>query len=1286
MLHDTSQVSVNKNDNKTKDALGNSDDSVSDLSHEFALLNDNKEAANFDIIEDNNILIPMENTIETEGQMRTDSMSPTNSNLNDTIGNSDDKKNNDNSSSSSSADDDDDDNDGDDDNNNIVTNEDYEYDDTMDKQREMITELLKNNEEQAKEGDKVYIIPQFWYNTFMNPDLKDSTQLEPINTKIISKDYDNFVLNDYDICPYIALPENVFNKLMEWYGLDEVSQPIMTYLIKDEESNTLVPEYNKCIFRLHYLTMNLSQNKFQSTHYKNTNYKNNVVYLSLSRLSSLKDLMSKLLNSFFSIESELNIDKTDFKLWLVKDSEENQQDSVLNFSYRIDPLQFALLSNISRITIDTADKILKDINMFSGDIVIEIKHSNCNYHWLSNYFHYNPIQNGVGNVGLNNLGNTCYMNSALQCLAHIPPIRDYFKFGAYKNEINLDNPLGFQGNIANAFSALVQNLYKNQFIPSASYAPSQFKLTIGHYNQMFSGYFQQDSQEFLAFLLDGLHEDLNRIKDKPYVEKPSLADGSDVNDYNIIARLAADTLEAHLKRNDSIIIDLFVGLYKSTLKCPVCNHVSITFDPYCDLTLPIPVESVWNFKVKIFPQNSPPCIMEVELKKTSTYQELKEYVSNIVNIAFDSLYGCEIYNHQVFNYFESLTSSSRYLPIKELISDLDDIIFYELIVDPDKHMVFPVLNTLIDGTYKSPMLFGVPFFIVLRKEDLNNPGAIRKSLEISFSKLSGGFGSFPILLSKQFDPVTDGNFIKEKYDLNLDEVKDIYQYSNTSDKPTDCYFKIKIMDITNDKKCSNKVVSVLREEEDSKDVVDSLPEVWIPSPHINVSKSVDITSLLDPVVNDVYDLYSLTHDTNDTDEPSETMSEASLSPTFESNLYTTASKDSSYPTPKEGGSIEKALLLDSNKLIICEWNESSMREVFDFNPELNWEKPALIKNVELEKTRELGQDKEEKNITLEDSLNLFERAEVLGINDSWYCPKCKHHRQASKQIQLWSTPDILTIHLKRFETQGSFSDKIDDVVDFPINGLDLSKHILDKSTSQLNIYDLIAVDNHYGGLGGGHYTAYIKNLIDNKWYYFDDSRVSETVPERSVAGSAYLLFYMRRTSDGNVGGEKLNAAIRKGREEWEAQYTAFQAKQNEIYSINKTDDDLSSEEESDNENIQNDDDSNARDDKRNDMSIKVVNSGSMPLEQTKLRDYNIKSLEVGSNKSFDDNVSKIDVIENNSGRRKLRLLKKNYTSTEQIPSSPIKNSSSPNTYSELAKPSSSSHTESGSECTTDEVD
>lgn len=121
-----------------------------------------------------------------------------------------------------------------------------------------------------------------------------------------------------------------------------------------------------------------------------------------------------------------------------------------------------------------------------------------------------------GQCGLNNLGNTCFMNSCLQCLSHTELLSLYFLSKKYKSEINLDNPLGSKGVISKQYAGLIKHLWCNQ---SDVYSPNSFKKCVGQINQMYQGYQQHDSQEFLCFLLNEIHEDLNRIKKKPYTEE-----------------------------------------------------------------------------------------------------------------------------------------------------------------------------------------------------------------------------------------------------------------------------------------------------------------------------------------------------------------------------------------------------------------------------------------------------------------------------------------------------------------------------------------------------------------------------------------------------------------------------------------------------------------------------------------------------------------------------------------------------------------------------------------------
>jgi len=113
-----------------------------------------------------------------------------------------------------------------------------------------------------------------------------------------------------------------------------------------------------------------------------------------------------------------------------------------------------------------------------------------------------------GASGLSNLGNTCFMNSALQCVSNAQALTQYFKQKDYLLEINKENPLGMGGVMAKRYGELLHDLWNGS---SKSITPLKFRFTVGRYAPRFNGFQQQDAQELLAFVLDGLHEDLNRL-------------------------------------------------------------------------------------------------------------------------------------------------------------------------------------------------------------------------------------------------------------------------------------------------------------------------------------------------------------------------------------------------------------------------------------------------------------------------------------------------------------------------------------------------------------------------------------------------------------------------------------------------------------------------------------------------------------------------------------------------------------------------------------------------------
>jgi len=143
-----------------------------------------------------------------------------------------------------------------------------------------------------------------------------------------------------------------------------------------------------------------------------------------------------------------------------------------------------------------------------------------------------------------------------------------------------------------------------------------------------------------------------------------------------------------------------------------------------------------------------------------------------------------------------------------------------------------------------------------------------------------------------------------------------------------------------------------------------------------------------------------------------------------------------------------------------------------------------IPDPELDRKRQRRAARKKSGITLEECFTESSKAEILTEGNDWYCNRCKELRLASKKLEIWTAPDILVIHLKRFSQNRVFRDKVDVLVDFPVEGLDLNGKVGEPEGKD-NIYDLIAVDNHYGGLGGGHYTAFAKNFFDGRWYDYN---------------------------------------------------------------------------------------------------------------------------------------------------------------------------------------------------------
>lgn len=523
------------------------------------------------------------------------------------------------------------------------------------------------------------------------------------------------------------------------------------------------------------------------------------------------------------------------------------------------------------------------------------------------------------------------------------------------------------------------------------------------------GYNQQDTQEFLSYLLDGIHEDLNRVKDKPYVEVKD-------HDNRPDQEFAAESWENHLKRNRSIIVDLMHGQYKSKLVCPDCNKVSITFDPFSSLSLPIPTYKIENLSLYFIYKDSTTqshLKLSLNLPPTALVPEILLNLSQILSLPQESIELKLLREHKIIEH-----ETSR-LDVKNLKANIGLPFVYQIHnpqVDPplesfDRNKLLRV-EILIDQEIRENVRSDIKSFCRLLYVDRLQT---LKHLHLQiFTIMRAHIVNF-MSSEEKIKQKIDVAFENASIDLLEQKYEEILSLSNIDLLPYSLYFTMK--------------------EETGE-------TARIAIPYSDTRKIIDFFAL----------------------------------------------------GQKKSLTIELTI------------NSQTRLEYFKLN-----------KCKESDLTNQVAS--QPKSYSIYDCFNLFITPEVLDKDNTWYCSNCKDHKQATKTMELFMTPKILIIHLKRFRTNkvssiGTFfftssSSKITSLIEYPIEGLDLRKYVRGKFDKE-PIYDLFAISNHYGGMGGGHYTAYCKNMKRNSWYDFNDSSVTKHSPNDLQTPAAYVLFYRRR--------------------------------------------------------------------------------------------------------------------------------------------------------------------------------
>ena len=782
-----------------------------------------------------------------------------------------------------------------------------------------------------------------------------------------------------------------------------------------------------------------------------------------------------------------------------------------------------------------------------------INHGQSSYN-LDNY----PLdkkENKHGLVGLNNLGNTCYMNTGLQCLSNCELLTKYFLEDYYKEFVNKENPIGSQGEIVEKYSQLIHHLWygNNDYV-----SPIQFKVAFGKNYNAFADFRQQDSQEFISYLLDALHEDLNKVKNKPYVQAKDLSPGMPEEDQFKMQK------DLYLCRNQSFIVDLINGFYKSTVYCPDenCKNISKSFEPFNMITLSLVNEAQLrkleefqneeNKKLGIrvltvtfipFKINYKPLKFPIKVKKEMDIFSFKKKIEALTGFNKNSF---EIYKMQ----------GSEFVPIKPNIIILDEFL------NGDKYVylhqippyVFDKPLDYFDKTYNKLNSDHDKYFLEEEKYEGNDlydeyNKVEKKSktdddcersanrMQIDDKNEDKNDQDIKKKLNKSFD-----EDIEMKDDsLNINKEKwikaEFYNYSYSNEKSKDKkneetrINRSRIVYINKEWDNTQIYLCILEMLEETRNDLEEIKAEWFKDikeftkkigkmedeakkGEKNKKKNNDsaILDLFDQTANHPLQ-YLGVYNFNKTNimEKKEN---------WKNVVFPFDPKKSTIKTIIKSALEKNNELTDIELLFKIIWKPVFAKEYSEGASPLEMEKSEKLEDIlktqkeddflkknNAKNIKENEGKKKNKKLKLEELLNNFNELEKLTKDNKWYCPKCKQFQLADKKMEIFTINEVVIIHLKRFRNNR----KIDNLVEFPIEGLDLGSYLSNKSDK--DIYDLFAVANHVGGLHGGHYFAYCKNCIDGEWYEFNDSHVSKIDNKKVVSENAYVLFYKRKREE-----------------------------------------------------------------------------------------------------------------------------------------------------------------------------
>jgi len=706
----------------------------------------------------------------------------------------------------------------------------------------------------------------------------------------------------------------------------------------------------------------------------------------------------------------------------------------------------------------------------------------------------------LGVCGLDNLGNTCYMNSALQCLSNLSHLRDYFRTGRFMRDLNQQNPIGCGGKLAESFGALLRELWRGAY---GAIPPVHMRATVGKFNNSFASTQQMDAHEFLNWFLDHLHEDLNRVRVKKYVEYTE--DLSKLPD----EENAKEALGRHLKRNDSLVQDLFASQIRSRMKCPECGYECSTFEQQVtiDIGLQRTADLMRAQDVYLMRDGSEPMLLcGLVVRKDCSFAQFKHSLAEKVGKPPNSL---------DLVILEPKMQRLRRCEDRGTIADVRTSILVALEVEAPQvesedlgevcsaaAAVLLVWAAALEAEDTSLLYIGRRIKIdgVQKKPELNG----RDGTIISFLEDTKRFG---VSLTPQGAEKT-----RQQFSFSAERLVALPTRRLASKRVSwllPRYIVLRVLHFTEQPNRYGQWYTTLVQSEDDSDE-EARPLVTACVVPLGASDEEVFAAVARSVPGEELEW-----------DPEQQR------PGFLLHLKTI---DNTGPPQEYGPECKQmfSLLRDVRKLSASSRKGLGRVHAVEVSAYWRYEThiatrvPQLLEHESYAEMRdwEEAQSQEWTELTVEECLAHHTMQEQLDVVNAWSCPACKNSVSAYKEMSFWTAPpEYLIILLKRMTFASGYpmqyaqfaQGKLLTPVKFPLT-LDFAPYMARPSGEQV-LFDLSSVVCHSGrSVQGGHYYSHARNDADGHWYCYDDEHVRrctirDVLEERR---NAYVLCYRRR--------------------------------------------------------------------------------------------------------------------------------------------------------------------------------